>query len=81
MRIFDSRVDKFMCKVIDTYSETFARDLEFEILNYFTDAETVNKCRKENGDVDVDKLLQALQMDPGNNKDWTLREYVYRNNK
>ena len=35
MRIFDSRVDKFMCTVIDKYSGTFAQDLEFEILDYF----------------------------------------------
>lgn len=46
--------------------------------DYFTDAETVNKCKKENGDVDVGKLLNALQVDRGDNKDWALREYVYR---
>lgn len=45
--------------------------------DYFTDAETVNKSRKENGDVDVGKLLNALQVDPYDNKIWTLREYVY----
>ena len=48
---------------------------------YFTDAETVNKCRKENGDVDVGKLLQSLQINPGDNENWTLREYEYRKNK
>lgn len=48
---------------------------------YFTNAETVDKCRKENGDVDVGKLMQSLQIDPGQNKNWTLREYEYRKDK
>lgn len=46
--------------------------------DYFTDARTVDKCRNKNGEVDVAKLLDALQLDPQDNKDWTLREYVYR---
>lgn len=49
--------------------------------NYFTDADTIDKCRKENGDVDVEKLLHALQIDSGGKNDWVLREYVYHNNK
>lgn len=49
--------------------------------NYFTDADAIDKCRKENGDVDAEKLLHALQIDSGGKNDWILREYVYRNNK
>ncbi|XCP85028.1 hypothetical protein ABXS75_18705 [Roseburia hominis] len=51
-----------------------------EASEYFTNGETVNKCRKENGDVDVGKLLKSLQINPGENKNWTLREYEYRKN-
>lgn len=49
--------------------------------NYFTDAGTIDKCRKENGNIDREKLLNILQINPGDNKDWILREYVYHNNK
>lgn len=49
--------------------------------NYFTNADTIDKCRKENGDVDTEKLLHALQIDSGGKNNWVLREYVYRSNK
>lgn len=47
--------------------------------NYFTSADTVDKCRKKNGDVDTKKLLDALQIDPRGDNEWILRKYVYHN--
>lgn len=47
--------------------------------NYFTSADTIDKCRKENGDVDTKKLLNALQIDSRGNDEWILRKYVYHN--
>jgi len=47
--------------------------------NYFTSADTIDKCRKGNGDVDTEKLLDALQIDSSGNNEWILREYVYHN--
>lgn len=35
MRIFDSRVEKFIYEIIEQHSKIFAQDLEIEILNYF----------------------------------------------
>lgn len=52
-----------------------------EASDYFTNADTVNACRGENGEVNVGKLLDLLQIDPGKNSDWTLREYEYHKNK
>lgn len=52
-----------------------------EASDYFTNAATVNACRGENGEVNVGKLLDLLQIDPGKNTDWTLREYEYHKNK
>nr|WP_317379403.1 hypothetical protein [uncultured Faecalimonas sp.] len=49
--------------------------------NYFTDADTIDKCRKENGNIDGKKLLDVLQINSGGNTDWILREYVYRDKK
>lgn len=52
-----------------------------EASDYFTDSDTVNACKDKNGNVNVGKLLDLLQIDPGKNTDWTLREYEYHKNK
>ena len=52
-----------------------------EASDYFTNSDTVNACKDKNGNVNVGKLLDLLQIDPGENTDWTLREYEYHKNK
>lgn len=45
---------------------------------YMTDKETVDACRNENGDIDVGRLLQKLQVKPSSVREYTLSQYVYQ---
>ena len=49
--------------------------------SYFTDLETVNSCRDEDGKVNVSKLFTKLQIDPGEGEEFELTEYKYQSNE
>ena len=44
---------------------------------YVTDEKTVNECRDEYGNVNTKKLLEKLQINPGDNTEWKLSSYEY----
>lgn len=44
---------------------------------YLTDKKTIDSCRGENGEVDVEQLLRKLQVTPSKVRMYTLSQYVY----
>ena len=49
--------------------------------SYFTDLETVNACREKDGNVNLSKLFQKLQINPGEGNDFELTKYEYHANE